>query len=133
MIEKMQTYLKYEKMPTGEMVEQLSANHSLEGLCFLKHCREGMQDNPNFPVVWKSSVEQSTPQLSLVQEDYEILDLIGGVLGGSDLQSQLGGLTLVSGLVKQNLNDANGQKETKGKLYRSLGVLSGIGIAVLVL
>lgn len=129
LMEQMQTYLRYGQMPTTEMLERFSAGESFAELTFLRDCLSEMRCGCLFPEAWKNSVRRfQTGRLS--NRDREILENIADILGGSDFESQIEALELNISLLRQNLQEAITEKNTVGKLYRSLGVLLGIGAAI---
>lgn len=86
-----------------------------------------------FPDAWKQGLQETKQQMNLEQEDWSILSMIGGLLGSMDAKGQLNELTMVQSMLTQNLEAAKQSQTEKGKLYRSLGVLSGIGLAILMI
>lgn len=133
MIQKMQSCLQYEKMTTIELLQMMAESSALEELSFLGHCVQEMKCGNAFPIAWKSALDLGHEQSYLEAEDIQTLGLIGGVLGGADAQSQIGELSVIASLLEQCRDKAKEAQEEKGKLYRSLGVLSGLGIAVLII
>lgn len=131
MVEKLQTCLRYERMPTKELIGQLARLDGLESLRFIKECDEQMQKNGNFPKLWKESIENSRNRMDLNSADRELLKRIGDVVGGTDADGQISGLGLIGQMLSQALGQAEEERKQKGTLYRSLGVLCGIGIAIL--
>lgn len=133
MTEKMQACLQYERMTTPELIFLLSRMQSMERLIFLPVCYQMLTQGKPFPSSWKEALEQTYQQMNLEKEDRSTIALIGELLGSTDAQSQSEELGMIQSLLKQCLETAEqGQKE-KGKLYRSLGILSGIGLAILMI
>lgn len=131
MLEKIQTYLQYERLPTGDILQRLAKSESLSHLVFLPDCAARMQEAVPFPVLWKQCVERHASFMSLTADDRQTLHMLGSVLGGSDAKSQLNGFALLDELTRQALTQAQESLSQKGKLYRSLGILGGVGIAIL--
>lgn len=92
-----------------------------------------METNINFPIVWQESLSECKQQLALEQDDYTALNQLTEVLGVYDAQAQLSGILVLETMMKQQLEEAIEQNKTMGKLYRSLGILSGIAAAILVI
>lgn len=67
------------------------------------------------------------------QEDIRMAGLVGSFLGASDAQTQSQELQLVLELAEGRLSQAREDELRLGKLYRSLGLFSGAGIAVFLL
>lgn len=132
MLQRIRVYLEYEQTPTKLLIQKLSQSESLSDLCFLKRCAEKMGENPNFAIAWQESIRKVKTQLALEEEDYDILMQLAELLGVYDVQAQISGILVLETMVKQQIEEATEQYKTMGKLYRSLGVLGGIAVAILV-
>jgi stage III sporulation protein AB len=62
----------------------------------------------------------------------QVITGLGQVLGASDLESQLAAIDYGISLLEARLADARGHAAARGKLYDTLGVLAGLGVAVLI-
>ena len=129
LLEKMQTYLRYGKVPTSELIALLAGNDRFSALSFLKECDRQMNQGTPFPQAWRSGLG-SWKNTAMKPKNKEILAGVSDVLGSSDCESQMNTLGLTASLLKQSLREAVEEKNTIGKLYRSLGVWLGIGAAI---
>lgn len=129
LVEKMQTCLRYGMLPTGELITQLSEQEAFQSFSFLTECRAKMEQGMSFPAAWRESVEAFGGG-ALAAADKRVLSGIAEILGGSDALSQISALELTEAMLKQNLSEALTDKNTRGKLYRSLGLLLGAGAAI---
>lgn len=129
LIEKIETYLRYGQVPTQELISRLCESEGIRSLTFLKNCYKKMERGDAFPTAWRTSLEEWN-NTKLKQEDKKALYDVADILGSSDYESQINALDLTEVLLKQGLEDAVKEKETGGKLYRSLGILFGIGAAI---
>ena len=57
----------------------------------------------------------------------------GGILGGSDWETQTAALSLLSERLDGLIASARERAEKEGRMYRSLGLLSGLLLAILAL
>lgn len=133
LLQRIRVYLDYEKTPTKELILKLAASDSLKELVFIKQCSQELEYDMNFPKVWKKCLEDNQRTLALTKEDYQPLIQLSEVIGAYDAQAQSDEIAVIENLIKQMLEHANEESRTTGKLYRSLGVLGGIAIAVLVI
>ena len=131
LLEKMQTYLRYSKIPTSELIRSLAYNENFIALTFLKECNRKIEQGDAFPEAWKSGL-RLWRDTRMNEKDKEILSGVSDILGSSDSESQMNSLELTASLLKQNLKEALEEKNTTGKLYRSLGLLIGIGMAIFI-
>jgi len=79
---------------------------------------------------WEKAIEENYEKLSLNKEDKAILLTFGKMLGNSDLEGQLSNIKLISSQLKLQELKAEEMKQKNEKMYRSLGVLSGLAIAI---
>jgi stage III sporulation protein AB len=80
---------------------------------------------------WEKAVEENYAKLSLNKEDKIILLTFGKMLGNSDLEGQLKNIMLMSSQLHLQQLKAEEMKQKNEKMYRSLGVLSGLAIAII--
>lgn len=128
MLEKVQACLKYEKMTTAELVEWLSEYESLKPLRFLPVCRERSRTGLPFPEAWKEALKEER----IPEDDRKMALQIGEVLGSTEAENQISELMVLRSLLEQNKQQAEEEKTQKSKLYHSLGVLSGIVLAIMI-
>lgn len=79
---------------------------------------------------WEKAIEGNYAKLSLNKEDKAILMTFGKMLGNSDLEGQLNNIRLITSQLKLQELKAEEIKSKNEKMYRSLGVLSGLAIAI---
>ena len=130
---KAKTYLAYENTDTRELIRKLSEEEGLSHLKFLPAVFESMKEGQPFPKAWKRGIERGKNSTNLTQGDVRVLMMFSDVIGKSDRNSQIGGIELIEQLFSQAIDAAKRIREEKGVLYRSLGILGGIGLAVLFL
>lgn len=131
LLQKMRAYLSHERITTAQLVHELARVNSLATLTFLADCDQRLKAGEIFPVAWGSALDGSSQHDPLLEEDRTVLRMIGEILGSSPAAVQQGELSVVEQLLQQQRTHAQTQCLEKGKLYRSLGVLCGIGIAIL--
>lgn len=69
--------------------------------------------------------------LHLIKEDVEIFLALGRVLGTSDRTDQHKNFILILSQISTQILDAKIERNKNEKLYRSLGVITGVGIIIL--
>lgn len=135
LFQRIKVYLEYEKTPTKLLIKSLSKNETFKELNFLKICSDKLKNNINFSQAWNESLDQAKKDISisLTNEDYDILKQFGDILGAYEAKAQNNGIAMLQEMIKIQQNDAIEQNKTMGKLYRSLGVLGGISVVILIL
>ena len=80
---------------------------------------------------WEKAIEENYAKLSLNKEDKAILLTFGKMLGNSDLEGQINNIKLISSQLKLQELKAEEMRKKNEKMYRSLGVLSGLAITII--
>ncbi len=80
---------------------------------------------------WEKAIEENYAKLSLNKEDKTVLISFGNMLGNSDLEGQINNIKLMSSQLKLQELKAEEMRTKNEKMYRSLGVLSGLAIVII--
>lgn len=127
----LQERLSYTLSPLGEIFEGLQSEPLLRELDFIPLCAKKLAGTVPFPQAFVESLEQS--RCALDKRDRELLGELSTILGQSDLENQLGGIRLVRANMLQQAEAAGELCRSRAKLYSSLGVLSGVAVAIVLL
>lgn len=79
---------------------------------------------------WVRSVRRCSEEMSLTAEDLRILLTLGPTLGASGGADQIRHLQAADERLAGQMDEARDDSRRRGKLFRSLGLLGGIMIAV---
>lgn len=82
---------------------------------------------------WEKAVRQNIRKTSLNQEDEEVLLGFGRILGSSDLEGQIKNIRLTLGQLKLQEGKAEDSRSKNENMYRSLGILGGIAVVIVLL
>ena len=117
MLTDMIAMVRHQNLPTGEILSRLRQEGYLSG------------DASGAPEAMAELAENP-----LLQPEEKLLLLrVGQLLGASDRESQVGQLELEHSALGRMLEDARQEWETRGKLFRTMGLLLGTLAAVLAL
>lgn len=96
---------------------------------------EQLKENRNMSAgeCFKQVVDDEKIFLALNKDDIEIIKGLGICLGQVDIEGQLKNIKLVSESLKKQLNEATEDNKKNFKLYRNMGVLSGLIIMIILL
>lgn len=83
-------------------------------------------------VCWRRAVEETWPHTALKEAERQILIDFGKTLGISDREDQLQNLRRAQTALEQEEAQARDEQERYEKMYRSLGVLAGALIVILI-
>lgn len=79
---------------------------------------------------WKEAVRCEN---SFTIEDIEIIETIGKLLGKTDLEGQVSEINLGLNLVEKQIETAENEKNKNVKLYKTMGIVCGIGICIILI
>lgn len=82
---------------------------------------------------FEKAVDSVKDRVSLAKDDFEILKSFGHSLGSSDIDGQVKSFRLVIKQLEQQEIKAHEASIKNGKMYKSLGLLSGLAIAIIIL
>lgn len=82
---------------------------------------------------WHNALLKNKKRLGLKDADIEILAILGSELGRSDREQQVRNIRHVTALLDQALEEAHNEYLQSAKLYRSMGILGGLFVVVLLL
>lgn len=127
-IQRLKTEIRFQARELKEIFEVLAREDRFSKLTFIPLCLKEMENAP-FPIAWEKAVKET--QMRLNKEDTALLLSMSDTLGASDVQGQLNVLDMMEQNFKRSLLEAEKNVVIKGKMYRSLGILCGLGLGVL--
>ncbi len=126
----MRDRLKYLQPSIDSLIAQAASSMEFSSLKFLMLCREKMSNGIGFAEAWRKSV--NSDNTDICKDTTEIIVNLSETLGRCDLDSQLAALEYGIVILESRLQDAREYAAKHKKLYRALGVLSGLAIAILI-
>ena len=82
---------------------------------------------------WRCAVSETKELLGLKETDREILDIFAAGLGVSDREQQVKNIRHISSLLEDALKDASAEYDKSAKVYRSMGLLGGLFVFIMLL
>lgn len=128
MIDEIIAFLRFKSPTVYEIVRELREDGRFEEFDFLSEISE---DVP-FRQSWRNAVRKNPPR-GMTKSDAELLVDVGTQLGTSDTESQISNLGLQRTELMSALSDAEADYRKKSKLYRSMGVLAGAFISIMLI
>jgi stage III sporulation protein AB len=126
LLESMAMQIRYRALPLGELFAALKGGGEFMNAVGA-HTAHPSAMNPR--EAWNKAVTG----LFANEEDRDILCAVGNALGGSDTAGQLAMLELNKELLTARLHEASEQSARTGKMYRSVGLLTGLGLAIIII
>ncbi len=131
MLDYLSAQISYVRMPIGEIVVQMAQQSQFSCLTFLNECKQLLAKGESFPLAWRSSVAQHRNWIS--KEDLERLISLGDILGTTDALEQQKSIEMYNRLFAKSYETARTECTSHARMYLTIGVLAGVGFAILML
>ncbi len=114
--------------PLNSIFEEISkVIYGLEKNVF----KMSIEKEGNISEAWFKSTDEI--QNSLLNEDKDIIKMLGKLLGKTDINGQVNEILLTENLIKKQIEKAEYEKNKNVKLYKTMGVVLGIGICIILI
>lgn len=128
--ERLQIEMRYSAAGVEDILRNLAREERFSRITFIKDIAENGDSNGNFHPRWSEGVA-AIPYLNA--EDKALLLSLGEGLGTTDLDGQLKLIEINRELLCIQCDEARRDVSSKGKMYRSVGVLCGLAAGIVVL
>lgn len=128
MIDRIASLIEFRALKTGDILKSIASDKSFESLEFLKNADELHQKDMSFSGAWNQAVSNDD---TVGDEERQQLIMLGSSLGTSNIKGQLSMLKIYRQNMENIFNTFSQESLNKGKLYRSLGILAGVFISVM--
>lgn len=127
------TEIEYARKPLPVAWKELAERYGgSAGVLFARASQLfGTDETPTAGSAWSLAVRDRRDQLAINEEDVRVLLTLGPVLGTSSGDDQVRHLRLVDERLEEQIAWARADSRRRGRLCRSLGVLGGILVAVI--
>lgn len=129
----LQTEISYGVTPLPQAFAKLESKLEPPIADFFSQARNGLQSGLTAKQAWQKAIEETGEDTALEEKDQQVLEELGYNLGQSSSEDQLRYLELAQNNLDDLHKKASEKKENKVKLWRYLGVLSGLLVVVLIL
>ena len=86
-------------------------------------------ENDNYEDAWSLAVAENSIYLS--KDDISIITSFGNLLGKTDLSGQISEIKLTDEFLDKQILSAEEEKKKNEKMYKSLGIIIGIAIVII--
>lgn len=124
------TKLKYTYAPLDEIFMDVSKSiKGVVGVTFLDICNNMKIENATDS--FNNAID--TVNLNLTIEDKETIKNLSKLLGKTDIEGQLSQIDLCLSFLNVQIEKAEKEKEKNEKLYKTLGIITGLGIVIVLM
>ncbi|MCG0274974.1 MAG: stage III sporulation protein AB [Thermosediminibacteraceae bacterium] len=129
----LETEIDYGQSPLPEALNNVSKRCESSISMFLKRVRQLLLSLEGYTAgeAWEIALKEFKAQFPLNESDFEILAAFGKYLGSSDKDDQIRNLKLTLSQLKQQETLAIEERQKNEKLWKYLGVLSGLTVVLL--
>ncbi len=124
------TKIRYTYEPIPEIFNQISENINSNISNVFKFAANKM-DVLTAGDAWQVALKME--DLNLNEEDKTVIGNLGKLLGKTDLQGQLSSIEMTLDFLDQQIRKAEIQKNKNEKMYRTLGMIAGISIVIILM
>lgn len=119
----------------SDAFEIICRNSSSEAAAFFETAAGYLKNDRGIDArgAWERAVKDNIKSTALGREDIEILFSFGRMLGGSDLDGQVKNIRLTRSQLELQERKAEEFRTKNERMYRSLGILGGIAVVIIIL
>lgn len=124
------TKMKFTYEPIPEIFKYIESN--MDGnvkKVFQKAC-ENIK-NENAGEAWNKAIDNT--ELNISKEDKEVLKSLGKLLGKTSLEGQISEIELTSQFLDMQIKKAELEQNKNEKLYKTLGLVGGLGLVIILI
>lgn len=90
---------------------------------------EAIKSDEEIYISWSNAIDNFKGSFNV--EDREIIKMFGKLLGKTDIKGQVNEICLTQNLIEKQIEKAEIEKAKNVKLYKSMGIILGIGICII--
>ena len=126
----LKTKMKFTYEPIPEILEDISSSFQGNILELINIIKLKINIMPA-GLAWQEGVDGT--YLNLNKEDKQILKKLGNLLGKTDLDGQLAEIEVTESFLNKQIEKAEIEKQKNEKMYKTLGVIFGIGFVIILI
>lgn len=126
----LKTKIKFTYEPLKEIFRQISQDKSNK----IEEIFENMTYKLSFEDVktsWRDSIQEA--DISITQEDKDVLKELGKILGQTDADSQVSEIEVTETFLDMQIEKAEENRKKNQKIYKTLGVLVGLFFVIILI
>ena len=122
--------IKFTQTPLEEIFKQIASSSSEKNIVKIFNELSKEQDS-NIHKTWEKVISKTETYLN--NEDKKILIDMGNILGATDVEGQVSNIKITSTFLDRQIEKAEQEKEKNVKLFRTLGIVSGLTIIIILI
>ena len=122
--------IKYTYEPIPDTFMDISENYSCNVSNIFRIASLNMKEK-SAGEAWNEAVESTYTNLN--SEDRNVLKSLSKMLGKTDLEGQLKEIELTENFLNYQIEKAETERQKNEKLYKTLGIVAGVGIVIILI
>lgn len=124
------TKIKFTYSPLPDIFEEIS-EHVNPNISHVFRMASIKMDSMNATDAWEQAIDISYTNLN--KEDISTVKGLGKLLGKTDVEGQISEIELVKKFLEIQIDKAENECNKNEKLYKTLGIVSGMGIVIILI
>ena len=124
------TKIKFTYEPLAEIFFQISKNNSSKIEKLFEKIAKEIQYNQTKDV-WEEEIQKL--DISINQEDKDILKKLGNLLGQTDVEGQVSEIEVTQNFLDNQIIKAEEERKKNQKMYKTLGVIVGLFFVIILI
>lgn len=126
----LETKIKFTYSPLPDIFEEI-AEHVNPNISHIFRMASIKMDTINAKEAWEQAIDVSYTNLN--KEDINTIKSLSKLLGKTDAEGQVSEIQLVKKFLETQIEKAENECKKNEKLYRTLGIVSGMGIVIILI
>ena len=106
-------------------------NHDNIGKIFEK--ASSYMEDEDCKTAWEKATNEAIFTTNYKNEDIVAIKTLGKMLGNTDIEGQISQIDLTQNMLKDQIKQAQEERKKNSKLYKTLGLASGLTIAIILM
>ncbi len=129
----LESKIKFTYEPLGEIFEEISNLYSQNSIKAIFIGAKNNMKKSGLKTSWNNAIENNKRDLSLNNEDLNIIKSLGNMLGKTDVDGQLSEIKLSMSFLDTQIAIAEEECKKNEKMYRTLGTIFGLAIIIILI
>ena len=124
----MKTKIKFTYEPLAEIFKQIAKDNDTE----IEKIFGQMANQLSYyqvKEVWENCIQDA--DISIKQEDKDVLKRLGKLLGQTDVEGQISEIEVTENFLNMQIENAEEEKKKNQKIYKTLGVVAGLVFVII--
>ena len=122
--------IKFTYEPLNEIFEYISKNSTKNISNIFRMANEQMKET-TASKAWEEAIDKSNNNLK--EEDKNVVKMLSKLLGITDVEGQISQIEITENFLKNQIKEAEVEKQKNEKLYKKLGLTIGAAIIIMLI